>query len=263
MPKTTGLESIAKGQSKTFMLDPRDIKVRDNWNFRDFNDPENAAHVESLYQSIREVGVKEPITVSYEKGVAWLDDGECRYRAAMLVIERDKQDIRVPVKSEERYASDTDRLINQRIRNSGKPFTVLEDAAFFKKLLSMGLQQQEIAKKCNISSGRVSQILEYNTIGKVGRELIQTGQASPSLVMEVTKSEGTDAEKALLDGMKNAKKNGHAKLKPDDVKGARVNVAKAVRDAFEYAHIDDEDDEMTVIKMPTEHWNKLKDAAKL
>lgn len=263
MAKTTGLESIAKGQSKTFMLDPRDIKVRKGWNFRDFNDTENAAHIESLYKSIRDVGVKEPLTVTYEKGVAWLDDGECRHRAALLVIERDKVDIRVPVKSEERYASEQDRLINQRIRNSGKPFSVFEDAAFFKKLLSLGMQQQEIADKCNISAGRVSQILEYNTVGKVGRQLVQDGKASASLVMEVTKNEGTGAEKALLEGLKAAKANGHTKIKPGDVKGAKVNVSMVVREAFEYADVDDSDERMCVIKMPMEHWDKLKEAAKL
>ena len=261
MAKTTGLASITNAGGEMRMIDPRKIKVRDGWNFRDFNDKENAEHIESLYQSIKEVGVKEPLTVTYEKGVAWLDDGECRFRAAMLVIERDKIELKVPVKSEERYASELDRLINQRIRNSGKPFTVFEDAAYFKKLLSLGMQQQEIAKKCNVSAGRVSQILEYNTIGKVGRELVANGQASASLVMEVTKNEGSEAEKVLLNGLKASKGN---KIKPEHVEGSvRVNVAKCLRDAIEYSHIDDEDDNMVIIKMPMEEWVKLKAAAKL
>lgn len=263
MAKTTGLASISKGKSEVHLIDPRQIKIRKGWNFRDFNDAENAEHVENLYQSIREVGVKEPLTVTFEKGECWLDNGECRLKAALLVIDRDKQEIRVPVRSEDRYANEIDRLINQRVRNSGKPFTVLEDAAFMKKLVDMGMQQGEIAKKCNISAARVSQILEYNRIGTVGRELIQTGQASASLVMEVTKNEGTDAEKALLDGMKAAKKNGHVKLKPDDVKGARVNISKAVRDAFEYADVDDTDDEMVVVKFPVDKWEAIRQVLKL
>lgn len=261
MPKTTGLESIASGQSKFFTLDPRKIKVRESWNFRDFNDNENAAHIETLYQSIREVGVKEPLTVSYEKGIAWLDDGECRLKAALLVIERDKIEIKVPVKSEERYASEQDRLINQRIRNSGKPFSVFEDAALFKKLLDFKMSQDEIAKKCNISAARVSQILDYNIVGKVGRDLVANGQASASLVMEVTKAEGTDAEKALLNGVKAAKKEGRTKLKPGDV--GKVSISKLVRECFEYSDVNDDDPSMCVIKMPMEQWDKLREAAKL
>lgn len=264
MPKTTGLESIAKGQSKTFMLDPRDIKVRPKWNFRNFNDAENAAHIESLYKSVKLVGVKEPLTVTYEKGVAWLDDGECRLRAALLVIERDKLDIKVPVKSEERYSNDKERLINQRLRNSGKQFSVFEDATFFKHMIDLfKMQQQEIADVCNISAGRVSQILEYNTVGKVGRDLVAAGKASPSLVMEVTKNEGTGAEKALLEGMKTANANGHTKLKPGDVAGTKVNVGKAVRDLFEYASVVEEDDKNVVWSFPADKFEIIRQILKL
>lgn len=264
MAKLTGLESVAKAGGKRFSIDPRLIKVRSSWNFRDFNDPENSQHIESLYLSIKEKGVLEDLTVTFDKGTVWLDDGECRLRAALLIIERDKLDIKVPVKSEDRYASDADRLINQRIRNSSKGFSVFEDAKLFKHLLDVfKLSQDEIARKCNITPGRVSQILEYNRVGKVGVELVQKGQASASLVMEVTKNEGTGAEKALLEGMKAAKANGHTKIKPGDVKGAKINVATVLRDAFEYADVDDSDEKMCVIKMPMEHWDKLKEAAKL
>lgn len=262
MAKTTGLESITySAGGRVYNMDPRKIKVREGWNFRDFNDSENAAHIEALYQSIREVGVKEPLTVSYEKGNAWLDDGECRYRAAMLVIERDKIEIKVPVKSEERYASEEDRLINQRIRNSGKPFSVFEDAAFFKKLLSLGMKQDTIAKKCNVSAARVSQILEYNTVGKVGREMVANGQASASMVMQVTKQEGTEAEKALLNGLKAATKEGRTKIKPGDV--GKVSIAKLVREAFEYASVDDSAEDACVVTFPMDKWDLLKEALKL
>jgi ParB/RepB/Spo0J family partition protein len=259
-----GLETLSKGQSSIYNVDPRVLKVRDGWNCRDFSNPENAAYIEELAASIMEGGVREPLTVSYEKGIAYIDDGECRYRAACLVIERTGQEIRIPVKSEDRYASPQDRLINQRIRNSGKQFTVFEDAAFFNRLLTVyKMTQEEIARKCNISQGRVSQILEYNKVGKVGRELVANGQASPSLVMEVTKSEGSDAEKALLKGIQTAKANGHTKIKPEDVAGTRINVAKAVRDAFEYADVDDTDDKMVVVKFPVDKFEALKKAAKL
>ncbi len=264
MAKTTGLESIAEGSSKVFMVDPRKIKVRPNWNFRNFDDKENAEHVESLYQSIKQVGVKEALTVTWDKGELWLDNGECRLRAAMLVIERDKPDtFRVPVKSEDRYANEQDRLINQRVRNAGKPFSVFEDAALFKKLVDMGMTQQEIAAKCSISAARVSQILDHNLVGKVGRQLVAEGKASATMVMQVTKAEGTNAEKALLDGMKTAKANGHEKLKPADVSGARQNISTIVRDAFEYSDVDTSDTQNVVIKMPMEQWDKLRDAAKL
>lgn len=263
MADKKGLEALSVGGSKILNIDPRIIKVRDGWNFRDFNNPENAAYIESMIPSILDGGVREALTVTYEKGEVWLDDGECRLRAAKLVIERTGKEIRVPVKSEERYANPVQRVINQRLRNSAKEFTVFEDAAFFNHLLTVHkLSQKEIAERCNISAARVSQILDYNTVGKVGRELVQNGQASASLVMEITKTEGTDAEKALLNGVKNAKKEGRTKLKPGDV-GAKQSIGKVVREAFEYSDVNDDDAVMVVVKMPIEHWDKLRDACKL
>lgn len=263
MAKNTGLESVATRSGNRFMIDPRLVKVRDKWNFRDFNDPENAEHVEILYQSIKEKGVLEALTVTFEKGTVWLDNGECRLRAAMLVIERDKIDLKVPVVPEDRYANEQDRLLNQRIRNSGKPFSVFEDAALFIKLTSFGMKQEEIAAKCSITPARVSQILDYNKVGQVGRKLVQEGKASPSLVMEVTKAEGSDAEKALIEGMKTAKKNGHAKLKPGDVKGTRVNVGKAVRDLFEYASVVEETDSEVTWTFPADKFEVIRQILKL
>lgn len=261
MAKTTGLASISEGKSEVHTVDPRKLKVRKGWNSRDFDNPENSQYIEELTASIIEVGVKQPLTVTFEKGDAWIDDGECRWRAACLAIERTGIEIKVPVRSEERYASETDRLINQRVRNSGKPFTVFEDAAFFKRLLSLGLKQDEIAKKCAISAGRVSQILEYNTVGKLGRDMVANGQASPAMVMEVTKTEGSNAEKVLLAGLKAAKKDGKDKIKPEHV--GKVTVAKAVRDAFEYASIDDSAEDACVITIPMDKWDILKDVLKL
>lgn len=262
MAEKKGLEALSVGGSKVLYIDPRIIKVRDGWNFRDFNNPENAAYIEGMIPSILDGGVREALTVTYEKGEVWLDDGECRLRAAKLVIERTNKEIRVPVKSEERYANPVQRVINQRLRNSAKEFTVFEDAAFFNHLLTVHkLSQKEIAERCNISAGRVSQILEFNTVGEVGRNLVNNGKASASLVMEVTKNEGTNAEKVLLEGMKASKGK---KLKPENVEGSvRVNVGKAVRDLFEYASVVEEDDKNVVWSFPADKFDIIRQILKI
>ena len=80
----------------------------------------------------------------------------------------------------------------------------------------------------------------------------------------MTKNEGSNAEKVLLEGMKAAKKDGAAKIKPGHVKDSvKVNVKTAVIDAFEYADVDDSDDAMVVIKMPVANWEVFKNILKL
>jgi ParB/RepB/Spo0J family partition protein len=263
MAKTTGLASLSQRSSAIEYIDPRVIKVRDNWNDRDFTNPENAQYVEDMCASIIEGGVKEPLTVTMHKGEVWLEHGECRLRGAMLAIERGTTGILVPVKSEEKFQNEVDKLVSHRLRNSGKPFTVFEDAAFFKRLYDHGLSEEIIARKCNISKAQVTRILEFNTVGKVGKDAVLNGEASASLVLEATKELGSEAEQALLKGLKEAKKSGK-KLKPDQVPGLnRVNIKTAVKDAFEYAHIDDSAENEVVITMPMDKWDVIKDILKL
>jgi hypothetical protein len=65
------------------MIDPRIIAVEDGHNPRDYNIPENRAHLDDLKASIRENGTISPLWVRYdaERRAAVLVDGECRLRA--------------------------------------------------------------------------------------------------------------------------------------------------------------------------------------
>src|ERR1700674_5839547 len=100
----TGIKSLAQGRTDVFKVDPRVLVIKDGWNSRDFNDPENLEHVDNLAQSIAAVGVKQPLTVFFENGKCYVSDGECRLRGAMRAIEHYKADLRtVPVQTEDRY----------------------------------------------------------------------------------------------------------------------------------------------------------------
>ena len=264
MAKTTGLASISEGRSDIHRIAPHNIHVKSGWNSRDFKDPANVAHIEMLAKSIAEVGVKEPLTVNWEEGKAYLEDGECRLRATLYAIEFLKADIKtIPCKVGERYANEADRLFGQQLRNSGKPFTALEQAKLFKRLLDMGWNQGDIAKRAGMSAARISQILDYNTMPEGVKTMVQNGQVAPSTAMAVIKSEGTQAEAALQQGWATAASEGKAKVTAAHVQTAtggapKVNVKAAVRDAFEYADIDDEDNEVVIIKMPQEQFEIIR-----
>lgn len=264
MAKNTGLASIASGTSDLHAIDPSKLKVQPGWNSRDFNDPENAQYVEDMCANIIAAGgVKRPIIVKFVKGEAFIRDGECRWRGAMLAISRGHALKTVPVQAADRYADEKEELFNQRLHNSGKPYSIFEDAKHFKRLIDMGETEENIAIRCMISKTRVVQILEHNTVGKVGKDAVVNGQASASLVMQVTKELGSEAEQALKKGLEKAKKEGK-KLKPDHIEELKkTNVRKAVVEAFEYADVDDTDDEVIVVKFPVDKWNVLRDILKL
>src|SRR6266403_1624499 len=113
-----GIKSLAEGRSDIFKVDPRKLHVKPSWNGRDFNDPLNIEHVDMLARSITAIGVKEPLTVVWEDGKAWLVDGECRLRGALRAIEIYQAPLKtIPVKTEERGSNDADRLFSQIIPN--------------------------------------------------------------------------------------------------------------------------------------------------
>ncbi len=270
MSKTTGIASIAEGRSDIHRINPKLLHVKSGWNSRDFKDPANIEHIETLAKSIAEVGVKEPLTVNWEDGKAYLEDGECRLRAALYAIEFLKADIKtIPCKVGERYSNEADRLFNQHLRNSGKPFSIMENAKLYKRLLDMGWNQGDIAKKAGVSPARISQVLDYNTMPEGVKAMVHNGSVAPSTAMAVVKTEGTQAEAALKQGLTVAKAEGKNKVMQRHVGEAtgdapssngtvKVNKANAVKEAFEYADIDDSDPEIVVIKMPQEHFDIIR-----
>lgn len=191
------LKDFSEGRSDVYKIDPRKLQIKDGWNSRDFSDPANIAHVEDLAKSIEENGVREPLKVFVENDIPYVTNGECRYRAIQLLLERGVDIKLVPVMGEDRFANEADRLFTQFISNSGKQFSAIENAKLFKRLLDMGWQQQDVAKKTGFSGGRVSQLLALLQLPVVLQKLITEGKASASMVLSVWKKHNEDTALAL------------------------------------------------------------------
>ena len=186
-------------RSEYYQIDPRKLQIRADWNSRDFSDPSNMEHVEELAKSIAEIGVREPLKAYLDGDTAFVTNGECRLRAVMMLIERGVDIKAVPVMAEDRLANEADRLFTQFISNSGKPFGPIENAKLFKRLLDMGWQQQDIAKKTGFSGGRVSQLLELLRLPLVLQKFIIEGKASASMVLSVWKKHNEDTALAVAE----------------------------------------------------------------
>lgn len=272
MTKSTGLASISEGRSDIHKIDPRKLKVKPDWNGRDFNDPLNQAHVEQLAASIAEVGVKEPLTVYWEGGEAWLSDGECRLRATLLAISKGVEVKTVPCKTEDRFGNDADKLFSQIIRNSGKPFSQMEQAKVYKRLVDMGWQQGDIAKKAGVSPARISQILDLLTMPEPIKAMVVNGSVSASMAVATLKEHnGAKAVQVLQDAVAVANSEGkekalprHVEAKPPANKRA-LGLVAAVKSAFDSVttEIDDEDDSVVTIRMTVEAWQIIRKACEL
>ncbi len=256
MAKNTGIAQFSQGRSDVHRCDPKLLVITEGWNSRD-ETPELAEHIDMLAQSIAEVGVKKPIEVKLEDGRLIVKDGHCRTRAAIRAIEHYKADLKtVPVISVDRYASDEELILNQIISNSGKPLSTVEQARVYKKLLDMGWNQSDIAKKVGMSNGRISQILGVLLLPKEILAGVTAGVISASLATSATASskvnEGGSA--LIVEAIQTASDEGR-KVKPADL--APVAPKMSIRDCFENSEIDNSDPDagFVMIKMPVEEWD--------
>lgn len=262
MAKTTGIAQYSQGKSEVFKVDPRLLVIETSDDYRD-KTVELEAHIDQLAQSIAEIGVRKPIEVKLEDGKIIVKEGRCRTRAAMRAIEVYKADLKaVPVISVDRYANEADLILNQFVGNSGKPFTALEQAKIFKKLLDMGWNQGDIAKKVGMSNGRISQILDLLTMPVQVQAAVAAGHVSASLAQQTVKAAATpqEASQTLQKAVETAQAEGR-KVKPADTGNGKMTL----KECFENSDIDnsDPDSGFVMIKMPVEEWEFVRNLFKL
>lgn len=281
MAKANGIAQFAQGRTEVFKVDPRLLIIDEA---DDYRSPSEAltAHIDQLAQSIAEVGVKKPIEVKLEDGKIIVKEGRCRTRAAMRAIEHYKADLKaVPVISVDRYANEADLILNQFIGNSGKPFTALEQAKIFKKLLDMGWNQSDIAKKVGYSNGRISQILDLMTLPNVLQVYIVEGKASSTMVMNMFKKHNGNADAVVAEleyALAVAASEGRTRAMPKDTEGsdseggekqskekkerkaAQSALEKHLKAMIEKAYVDgriDESENMVTLSMSDDDWAEL------
>lgn len=223
MASKTGISQIVKGRADLYKVDPRDIHVVDGFNARNFDDPDNAEHIENLAMSIAEIGVKTPLRVRYNNGQIELVDGECRLRATMLAISRGAEILTVPVITEDRYANDADLVLSQLTSNSGKNFTPIEKAAAFKRLIGFGWSEADIAKKSGMTKIRVMQLLELSAAPAEVAQMVSQGKVSASLAIETLRDapDAGVAVETLQAGLADAERAGKTRATKKNVMAAQ------------------------------------------
>jgi ParB-like chromosome segregation protein Spo0J len=221
------IKSIATSKSDMYRLAPDAIHVKEGFNSRvvDFNpeDPEDLA----LANSIAVNGVKQPVAVYLEDDQAFLSDGHRRLGAVKYVLDpangievtADLSGVNVLV--EARDSSEADRIFAQIVRNQGKPFTGLEQATVYSKLLALGWSEEGIAAKTGFSLQRIRDLLDLSkkATGKV-RRMIQSGEISATLAITTikkTKGDGKKAAALLEQAVGRAKSEGKKKATAKDV----------------------------------------------
>ena len=190
------IKQIAEGRKDLFMIDPRVLCEEDGWNVR-VNTPELQEHIEQLALSIAENGVLEPLTVYWDGETPVVTNGHCRRMATLLAISRGADIAAVPVRVEERYSNEADRVLSMITRNSGKPLSMLEQAEVVKRLAAFGWDKKKIAAKAGKSVQHIENILVLAGSPEELKRQVAQGDVSASNAVSLTRKHGDKAHEVV------------------------------------------------------------------
>lgn len=223
------METNKTTKKDIYSIDPRNIVVQEHFNARvDFGD------IDELANQIQAQGMLNPITVipfTDEQGAEKyrLVDGERRYRASMLIIERGGELPKVPALFGAKNLTEEDMLTQQIMRNEGKPFNEYEYGVAFKKFADMGKTNQQIADMLGIKRWKVDCFLAHLNRDERVQELLKTGKITGVDVRHIyqaTKNESA-AVKQILKLAKKSEEKGEKKISLKDLEfDAAYNVEK-------------------------------------
>lgn len=232
------LTDFGHGRVDAPRLDPRDIIVRGDWNFRDMSSAAVREHVAHLKESIRTRGVEQPITVEMIDGKIYLVNGECRLRALRELWEAGDE---VFVLSIQAKGSEDEILAKSMIANGGLPPTQLEFGKAAERLQAFGWSVDRIAAltppHLGLQGGKAKRYVRDAVdlqqaplaVKKAVSEGIDGVTVSPALALSVTKQNRMEAPAIIEKAAAEAKAAG--KKTATRPKGAGpVTKAKAARE---------------------------------
>lgn len=181
-----GIKELAVGRSDMFKVDPRKLKEEPGWNVRLPSD-ELTAHIRRLADSIKEIGVQVPLKIRMDSmlGVPYVVNGHCRLAAVMLAIAEGADIKSVPVMMEERNCNEGDRVLSMITCNEGKPLSILEQGAVYKRLVAWGWSEGDVAKKSGYSPTHIGSCLLLEGALPAIKALVASGKVSASLAIRL------------------------------------------------------------------------------
>ena len=232
------LTDFGHGRVDAPRLDPRDIIIRDSWNYRDCTTPAAEAHIAFLKDSIAKRGVQEPIRVELIDGKVYLVNGECRLRALRKLWDEGNE---VFVLSIQGKGDEAEILAQSMVANGALPPSVLEFGRAAERLTAYGWTVEQIAAltpphlglKGNKAKQYVKQAVELQQAPIAVKEALAHGvevdgeqiAVSPSLAVQATRKSREKAPEIIKAAVVKAKAAGKKMAKRSKGEG-KITKAK-------------------------------------
>lgn len=203
-----GIKDIAKRGGEIYVLPPEEIrklrvKMEDDFRTQDSIN-ENVAHLKNL---IRENGFykDKPVTIYADGEDYYVDDGRCRTRAVVELLDEGLDLAGLPVVLDDKFLSPEERLFRSFTRNEGMRFKPLETSNLFKRLYSLGWSPADIARRSNVSYANVQAMLELSAAPAELKQMIEDGHVAATTVVNAMREHGSEASTIIQLAVEEAK----------------------------------------------------------
>ena len=220
---------------KILQIAPDQLRELPGFNVRLADDPDNVQHIAELAESIFHVGVLEPLTAYVEDrtvkdeaaAMYVVTNGHCRLEAVKQAIARGAPIKTIPVRLENKRASEADHTFSMIARNSGKSLSQLELGVACKRMVAFGWSEQSLAEKSGYSLQHIRNVLALASAPEAVKKLVETGKVSPTLAVQAVAAEGEKAGAVLTEAVAEAERE--AAVKPKKGKAAKAEKPAPVK----------------------------------
>lgn len=203
------------------------IKVLKGFNVREKDDAYHA-HIKALAKSIEMEGFFQDkplagyVAKEADGDVIYLTDGHCRYEAVQQAITDGATIESLPVVVKPNSCSLEDLTVALVVSNTGKPLTPYETGVVVKRLQGFGWDSEKVAERLQLSVQYVDQLLTLMGAPLEIRRMVQAGQVSAAIAVEMLRKHAADAVGLLLQAHDKASKSGSKKVTAKHLPGAKL-----------------------------------------
>lgn len=193
------------------------VRVHDESYEKHIDDLSQSMLVEGFYQDKPLAGI---VVTENGKDVIYVTDGYTRRKAALRASERGATIATVPMVFKSAATSLEDLTVALVRSNEGRPLTPFEKGIVCKRLEGYGMERAEIARRVNLSTVYVGQLLMLMGAPNEIRKLVQAGKLSAENALAAMKKHGEKAVEVLRTANEQAEASGKKRITEKSLPGS-------------------------------------------
>lgn len=169
-------------------IDPRELKVRPDFNIRDLTTPGAREKLDVLKAQIKAEGVLEPLEIQFDGETPWINEGHRRHMVVMELIAEGEEFKTIPCVQERSNIKPATRTLHMLMR-SKEDYEPLEYAKGIDRMVNVyGWDKAELARSLGFKSkGSIEDYLAMIGMDDRVKTQVDQGIVSATAALKVTK----------------------------------------------------------------------------